>query len=250
MKELRKDAKICMEDLQYDLTLLPEDIKRNHATYITENIKKLNEVADVRELFLLLNTYWDSFNYTLLEVLVNEHGSAELQLKMNTYVSELQQFWRETAVADFLTSCGNKSWLHKVPKEFAEIKCAIDKPVTELTLYDVEQYRLQFSQNLQLREFVLILHKLDKSLPEITWLLDDGLVPQLKQELRSDLRKILEGIHVKQVVVDGESVHQVCVTMFVSNTSVTVIITLRAHAQARGYVICRVRLYLYISLSP
>ena len=217
MEELRRDARICMEDLQYDLTLLPEDIKRNHATYIAENIKKLNEVADVRELFLLLNTYWDYSNYTLLEVLVNEHGSAELHLKMNTYVSELQQFWRETAVADFLTSCGNKSWLNKVPKEFAEIKCVIDKPVTELTLYDVEQYRLQFSHNLQLREFVLILHKLDRSSLEITWLLDVGLVPQLKRVLWSDLRKFLEGTYVKQVVVDGESVYQVilCATMHV-----------------------------------
>ena len=89
MEELRRDARICMEDLQYDLTLLPEDIKCNHATYIAENI---NEVTDVKELFLLLNTYWDYFNYTLLEVLVNKHGSAELKIKMHTYVSELQQF--------------------------------------------------------------------------------------------------------------------------------------------------------------
>ena len=209
MKELRKDAKISMDDLQIDVTLLPEDIKRNHSTFIAENIKKLNEVADVKELFLLLNAYWDYFNYTLLEVLVNEHGSAELQLKMKAYISDLQQFWRETAVDDFLTSCGNRCWLQRVPKEFAEIKYVIDKPVTELTLYDVEQYRLQFSQNLQLREFVLILRKLERSSLEITWLLDVGLVPQLKRVVWSDLRKFLEGTHVKQVVVDGESVYQV-----------------------------------------
>ena len=209
MKELQKDAKISMDDLQFDVTLLPDDIKRNHAMYIEKNFQKLNEVANVKELFLLLNAYWDYFNYTLLEVLVNEHGGAELQLKMKTYVSDLQQFWRETAVSDFLTSCGNRCWLQRVPKEFAEIKCVIDKPVTELTLYDVEQYRLQFSQNLQLREFVLILHKLDRSSLEITWLLDVGLVQQLKR-VWSKLRKFLEGTHVKQVVVDGESVYQVC----------------------------------------
>ena len=209
MKELRKDPTIHMEDLQFDLTLLPEDIKRNHAMFIAENIKKLNEVADVKELFLLLNAYWDYFNYTLLEVLVNQHGSAELQLRMKTYVSDVQQFWRETAVSDFLTSCGNRCWLQRVPKEFTEIKCVIDKPVTELTLYDVEQYRLQFSQNLQLREFVLILQKLDRSSLEITWLLDVGLVQQLKQVVWSNFRKFLDGTHVKQVVVDGESVYQV-----------------------------------------
>ena len=82
--------------------------------------------------------------------------------------------------------------------------------MTELTLYDVEQYRLQFSQNFQLQNFVLILHKLDRSSLEITWLLDVGLVQQLKRVVWSDLRKFLEEIHVKQVVVDGESVYQVC----------------------------------------
>ena len=54
------------------------------------------------EFFLLLNAYWDHFNYTLLEVLVNKHGSAELHLRMKTYVSDLQQFWHETTVDNFL----------------------------------------------------------------------------------------------------------------------------------------------------
>ena len=78
MDELRKDPTIRMENLQFDVTLLPNDIKHNHATFISENIKKLNEVADVKELFLLLNLYWDHFNYTLLEVLVNKYGSEKL----------------------------------------------------------------------------------------------------------------------------------------------------------------------------
>ena len=207
MKELRKDVEISMEDLQYDLTLLPVDIKSNHATYITENIKKLSEVTDVKELFLLLNTYWDYFNYTLLEVLVNEHGSPELKLRMKTYVSDLKLFWQETKATDFLTFCGKKSY--KVPKEFAEIKYRIKEPVTELTLYNVEQYRLDLSLNLQLREFVLILHKLERSSLEITWLIDRGLLPQLKRVVWNNMRKFLEGTHVNQVVVDGESVYQV-----------------------------------------
>ena len=209
LKELGMSDKIPVQVLKFDVTLLPNDIKRNHATYITQHIKELKEVEDVTEFFLLLNAYWDYFNYTLLEVLVKKHGSAELQLKMKTYVSDVQQFWHETTVDKFLTSCGNRRWLQKVPKEFAEIKCLIEKPVTELTLYDVEQYRLQFSQTFQLQEFVLILHKLDRSSLEITWLLDVGLVQQLKRVVWSDLRKFFEKTHVKQVVVDGESVYQV-----------------------------------------
>ena len=90
--------------------------------------------------------------------------------------------------------------------------------MTELTLYNVEQYRLQFSHNLQLREFVLILHKLDRSSLEITWLLDVGLVPHLKQVLRSNLMKFLEGTHVKQVVVDKESVYQVILCVHLSQS--------------------------------
>ena len=215
LKELGMSGKIPVQVLKFDVTLLPNDIKRNHATYITQHIKELKEVEDVTEFFLLLNAYWDHFNYTLLEVLVKKHGSAELQERMKAYISDVQRFWRETTVDNFLTSCGNRCWLQRVPKEFTEIKCIIDKPVTELTLYDVEQYRLQFSQNLQLREFVLILHKLDRSSLEITWLLDVGLVPQLKRVVWSDLRKFLEGTHVKQVVVDGESAYQV-ICMFVT----------------------------------
>ena len=51
---------------------------------------------------------------------------------------------------------------------------------------------------------MLILHKLDRSSLEITWLLDVGLVQQLKRVVWSDLK----GTHVKQVVVDGECVYR------------------------------------------
>lgn len=215
LKELLKGSKISLEDLQLDLTLLPSDIKSDHVAFIEKNIKKLTEASGVKEVLLLLNTYWDHNNYTLLKMLVDMYGSRELQQKMTCYVSDLHQFWRETKVADFINFCKKNDYKFKrwpaaqTPLDFAELKCVINKPVTLCTLFEVEHLRCQFSQGLHLQDFALILFEMGESSLVIKWLMDVSLKEHIKIILESKEGKFLEEIDVKKILINGELTYPV-----------------------------------------
>lgn len=212
-EELTGGAEVSLQRLRYDLTLLPLKIKADHMAYIKENLSKLKKADDVTDLFMLLNTYWDHFNYTLLKVLVDLHGSDDLKERMKSYVSDLEQFWRQTKVADFINFCKKSNYKLKrwsaseAPLNFTELKCVVNKPVTEYTLYEVEAIRCQFSQGFHLQDFALVLFELGESSLVITWLIDAVLKTHFKHVLVLKERKILEKLDIKYLLMDGYCIY-------------------------------------------
>jgi hypothetical protein len=213
--ELAGQAGVPIQRLKYDLTLLPLEIKADHVTYITRNLAELKKAEDVIDIFMLLNTYWDHFNYMLLKVLVDLHGSEDLKQKMTSYVSDLQYFWRQTKVIDFVNFCRVNNYKIKpwpatqAPLNFSQLKCTIKKSVSECTLYDLESIRCQFSEGLHLHDFALVLFEIGESSVVITWLLDAALERQCRKVLALDERNFLKRLSVKKITIDKEEVYEV-----------------------------------------
>ena len=157
LEELEKKSKVTAK-IQFDLTLLPSDIRDNHINYIEKNIKNDN----LKEMFSHLNLYWDSFNYTLLEMIVNKYGSAGLKDEMVDYVRDLRQFWRrKTTVAEYIR-CRHKNRLTTIPKEIVEVTCKLRKPVSQCTLLEIEELRSELYQHYNLQEFTQMLFHVDE----------------------------------------------------------------------------------------
>lgn len=202
-----------MQRLKFDLTLLPLEIKADHVTYIKENLLNLKNAEDVVDLFMLLNTYWDHFNYTLLKVIIDLHGSEDLQRRMKIYISDLHYFWQQTKVADFINYCQKNNYKLKkwsttqAPLNFAEIKCVISKPVSECTLYEVESIRSQFSQGFHLQDFALVLFKIGESSLMIVWIMDVSLKTLLREVTGTKKVQFLEDLKVKCISMDGDCIY-------------------------------------------
>ena len=178
-----------------DLTLLPENIKYNHLTYIEECVPKIMTAPDLPKIIMHLDLYWDYFHYALLEVIINNHGSDGLKQQMKSYVSEMKRFCRETTVADFIPHCRNKRWLQTYSKEFVElkIKLNIDKQRSmDYTLIELEElkYRL-YTMSCPLPTYALILYGLKEGCLEVTWLVAAEKEKYIKKMLPTDQ---LEGI--------------------------------------------------------
>ena len=177
--------------------------------FLENNIKKLTEASTVREILLLLNTYWDHNNYTLLKMLVDTYGSKGLQREMDSYVSDIQRFWHATKVDDYIKFCKQNNYRFKpwpateAPLNFAQLKCVIDKPVTECTLYDVERLRCQFSQHLKMQDFALVLSEIGEGSLVVQWLMAPVFIEHSKSilfEFESD--KFIEEMNIKRVFMD------------------------------------------------
>ena len=192
MKELIKGQKVSMENLLTDLTLLPSSIKPH---------------------VMHLNLYWDYFNYTLLEMIIKVYGSETLKKQMKSYSFDMQQFWQKTMVANFISYCKKMQKFEIIPKEFVqvEVKDAIDKPISEYTLMELEELKCRLYLSCQLPNFALILYDLKEGCVEVTWLVATELEKELKEALRRELSGQLEK-ETQQIVsisVGGEYIKEV-----------------------------------------
>ena len=194
-KELKKQGDtISLDELLTDLTLLPSTIKQSHMTFILENMTRLGKASNLREIFILLNLYWDYFNYTLLDVLIQAYGSDSLKKEMHQYAYDLQLFWRETTVANFIPYCKELQKLAPVPEEFTQVKIkqTIEKPISAYTLMELEELKCRLYLSCQLPNFALILYDLKPGCVEITWLVATELIKKLKKMLTKELISWLE----------------------------------------------------------
>lgn len=211
LKELKMADESLLEEIQVSITLGLSSIKSDHLDFIDKNLKKINEVSNVKGLILILNTYWDYNNYTLLEMLVDMHGSNALQKEMACYVSDLQNFWHETYAVDFIVFCKETKYIFKQwqpSSNFTKLKCTVNKPLAKCTLYEVEDLRRRFSEGLHLQDFALILYELKEGCLVIVWLFHVSLKASCLVTLRLGRRNFLHKIDVIEVLsVDDECLY-------------------------------------------
>ncbi len=165
LKEVKNENKVSVEDLKFGITLLPSKIKPDHASFLKDNMDILSTATNLQEIFMHLNLYWDYFNYTLLQVIIDKYGSNDLKERMQSYATDIEQFWKETTVAEFIPHPPKRI----NSNEFIELRSVIDKPTSEYTLFEVEELRRTFCQKYNLPRFALIFSGLGKGSVVLIW---------------------------------------------------------------------------------
>ncbi len=189
---MKKGNKVSVEKFQFDLTLLPLDIKTNHFSFLKDNIDKLSTASNLKDIFMHLNLYWDYFNYTLLQVIIDAYGSDDLKQRMQSYATDIEQFWKETTVAEFIPHCNAKRNRNINSNEFTELRSVIktnDKPTSEYTLFEVEELRHDFCQEFNLPRFALIFSGLGEGSVVLSLLVSIELERRLCEEVRDNQLK-------------------------------------------------------------
>ena len=210
-QEVREGNKISFENFQFTLTLFPLKVKSNNFTFLEESIPKLMKASNLQEIFMHLNLYWNCFNYTLLEEIVNRYGSENLKKQMKIYDSDMQQFFQKTTVADFIPYCKCLGRFKKNPEGFTEVKTEINKLITEITLLELEELRRRHTSSCQLPNFALILYDIQEGSLKVTWLVATELEKKMREALRRELSGQL-GKETQQMVsisVGGEYIKEV-----------------------------------------
>ncbi len=181
MEEVKKGNKVSVEKFQFDLTLLPSDIKTNHVSFLKDNIDKLSTTSNLKEIFMHLNLYWDYFNYTLLQVNIDDYGSDGLKQRMQSYATDIEQFWKEITIAEFIPHCkAEKNNFN----EFTELRSVIDKPTSQYTLFEVEKLRSTYCRKFNLPTFAMIFSDLGEGSVVLIWLVSVELEKHLCEEVR------------------------------------------------------------------
>ena len=149
------------------LTLPPPDIELEHEDFIEQH-KALftSDTDDLQKIFFEVNRYSGYLNYTLIEYLIEEFGTAELKTRMNKYASDVQKFRQNTSLAVFSKAKGPMS---EIPEGFKELVTTHDfRP--DATLEDVETVRLRLAPKYNLHYFALWLYSVQTGSIVLTWL--------------------------------------------------------------------------------
>ena len=157
-EDLAKDTlrELTDDDVSFNTTLFPSTIRDDHLKYVNLKDKK-----HLKEIFLHFNVYWDFFHYTLLEMIVEEHGSTDLKVKMEIYVSDLITFLNETNVTEYIPK--SKLWWRKNRKfriwlKNATTQSSINHPCT---LFTLKEHKDTISNRNATTEQILILKTIE-----------------------------------------------------------------------------------------
>ena len=189
-------------DLRDTITILPTTLKEEHKKFVHEKEDEISKAAEIDKVFRIANKYWDFLNYSLLQYIIEEYGSDEIQSKMEAFDEEVCTFRRNTLLKPFSKVYKRKPELEneKEMKKLTSVHEKIDWATA--TLEDVENFRHKFCSELSLYEFSLQLAEIQDGCMMLTWLVSKSLVAHVQKTIKPS-SPTMKTHNVSLFIVDG-----------------------------------------------
>ena len=206
--ELNANSELSPEILLESLTLLPIALRNEYEKFILENLSTLEKADSIRKLFHHLNPLSSFIDYHLVEYLVEEFGSEQLQEDMSAYVKLVQVFYDETTVQQLMDHWPGR---RDIPPHFEELKAVIGEDPGTYTLRRLDSLRKRFCSETRLSEVVLSLIGVGRKNSFIVrWVVPSIFVPKLKSVI-SSLRSFYQREHIISVTVGRRQLYSIAV---------------------------------------
>ena len=176
--EEKKD-KESLEELLDSLTFLPIALRAEYSKNIAAKMEIFEQGGcNIRKIFRHLKDLLSFIDYRLLQFLIEEFGSEQLQKDMAAYDIAAQAFLNETTVEQLRVHWPAE---REIPPDMEELRMVIDKPPNEYTLQQLDQLRKGFCSKIRLYTTVLVLLGVGKKNSFLVrWAIPSIFVPELK----------------------------------------------------------------------
>ena len=181
--EQEEESKKFLKKLKITLTSLPLFTQYEDKGFLKEEENRIDEAKNVVEIFRILNPYWNYVDYEFLEHIVEEFGTSELKEEMKKYITELDQFEKETTVQDFSLATQGKV---VVPAHYRELAVKLEKDPKECTLHDVRQFKKSLLNESSLKEYAVLLEGVGCSSIEIFLAFPPEAYAKLSEVINAD----------------------------------------------------------------
>ena len=179
--ELVEKEGIDVKELLQSLTLLPTKLKNEYQEEILQKLPTLRKEESIPELFLHLNPLFSFLDYTLLEYIIEEFGSATLKQKMQSYSRKVHNFMDQTTVRQLIDywPCKEES-APKVSKMIAKI----DKDPQLCKLSELDTLRKKICICVRLSDVICAVVSVSSSQSfVVAWRLPSVLAPDMIESL-------------------------------------------------------------------
>ena len=188
-------------------SLSPDDISE-HKMFSDDQMEDVLEKADNQSMLSgQLDYNMDYLSYHLLDSIVDTFGLKEVKAQMAKYKSEIMQFRMKMPLVLFCQT-RNKKVIRLLP-ESQEIVTKFDF-VKDITLEDVEQFRLAYSSHYKLQDFAMMIPAVRPGSFVVTWHVPSCIVEKLKTNIP---KNILKKWFVEKLTIAGTCVYETEVFM-------------------------------------
>ena len=125
-----------LSKIRISLVHLPASQKPKHLRFFEKNETRILEAPTVEALILILGRYWNWWNCSLLQHIINTFGTQQLKDELHSYLKDLEDFEKNTIVEDFICTC--HSYLG-VPPEFTEVRTRMKGDWAKHTVYQIRK---------------------------------------------------------------------------------------------------------------
>ena len=175
-----EEKQVDLKRFRHSLILLPAKIKKEHTTFLKENLPTISKAESIDEIFMQLNLYWNFIDHSLLEHIVNRFCSEELKRDMAQYISDLEAFRKATTISQMI-----RSWPGRIepPPHFSKVTCKLNRNASSYTLHELDQLRVRFCHEFSLSDSIMMLHSFIAGSVVVVWTIPSGSVHDLRMEL-------------------------------------------------------------------
>jgi hypothetical protein len=199
------ERRVSVDDVLAELTLLPIECCKEYETLIQQKLPLLEESTRITTLFNRLNPLFTFIDYGLLQHLISNLGSTELQEDMTSYVDVLQEFMHGTTVGDVINHWPGDEESHA---SFSKLRAKFKDDPRTYTLERLNNFRRKFCSRVRLSEFIFGLISLEPSESFfVTWLIPTVVVAQLSKSVYQIEHSFYESENILSISVDQEQLY-------------------------------------------
>ena len=194
-----KRKKISAESLAIAISSLPPDAQIEHEEFLFQHSTVLNRPKNRHKVYNAVNKYSDYLNYGLVQQLANLFGNADIRRNMESYVSKISEFRRNTLLVLYTKA------QHPPRKEVSsDVLTLVTKHKwTNKTLEDVEQFRRKQARQYSLLHFIAIISSIEEGSVVLTWLIPKLVASYLRKRIMMADDDLFQESGVTLIEMDG-----------------------------------------------
>ena len=170
---------------------------------LQEHKQALLDAKDTKNIFTVIFPFYSYYNYELLQIIVDVHGSERDKEKMQQYILEFSNYCRRVPCVEFYDD-GYQTSLKRVKLKF---KLDYDKEL--LTLKDIKDIQRNISRILNIRPSVLFLHSIQDGCTAITFLVPDPCIHAVLNVLEEKTCTLQREVKMMTIECDWKHINKV-----------------------------------------
>ena len=178
--ELTEGEGVSVDKFFHALAMLPLAFRREYQDKIHAMLPSIESHSTTKvttDIFLHYSPLFTFIDYGLLKHLISEFGKERLKEKMAVYVREVEQFKKETTVAEVMDIWPGNTEIHL---NYTKLRAKFEGDPRMYTLEKLDKFRRRFCSQLRLSEFIFWLISMERALSFfITWCIPTAVVPEL-----------------------------------------------------------------------